>query len=184
MTATDVLPEGWMGKRSRKWLRREARRHKRIIEVGSWRGRSTKVLAANTKGCVWAVDHWLGTPHDPEQHQLYVADVTAGSVFHAFCANLEGEIAAGKVISVRMPSIDAAASLLRQYGAVFDMVFIDGDHSYEGAAGDIDAYRKLLKPGGLLCGHDYHWPGVGRAVDERFAGRVQLGPKSLWSITL
>jgi uncharacterized Rossmann fold enzyme len=52
-----------------------------------------------------------------------------------------------------------------------DFVFIDADHSYEGAKADIRAWRKKVKPGGLLCGHDYEnaaFPkfGVTQAVKE------------------
>jgi hypothetical protein len=56
------------------------------------------------------------------------------------------------------------------------MIYVDGDHSYQGCKKDLDvAYRKL-KSGGLLLGHDYEmnmkkahqaYPfGVRRAVDE------------------
>lgn len=41
-----------------------------------------------------------------------------------------------------------------QYGPV-DMVFIDGDHSYEGCKGDIEAWSPHIKPGGILAIHDY-----------------------------
>lgn len=67
-----------------------------------------------------------------------------------------------------------------------DLVFIDGDHSYEGCKGDIDAWVPNLKPGGYLLIHDYNktevianmkydpatmpryraWEGVNQAVDE------------------
>ncbi len=52
-----------------------------------------------------------------------------------------------------------------------DFVFLDGDHSYLGCAADIEAWLTTLKPGGLLCGHDYDHPefphfGVKQAVDE------------------
>lgn len=36
-----------------------------------------------------------------------------------------------------------------------DLVFIDGDHSYAGCAGDIRAWMPNLKPGGILAIHDY-----------------------------
>lgn len=38
----------------------------------------------------------------------------------------------------------------------------------EEVLGDIRAYREILAPGGLLCGHDYEpgWPGVVEAVNE------------------
>ncbi len=50
-----------------------------------------------------------------------------------------------------------------------DMVFIDGDHSYEGASGDIAGWIPHIKKGGLMLIHDYNagpWPSVCRAVDE------------------
>jgi predicted O-methyltransferase YrrM len=54
-----------------------------------------------------------------------------------------------------------------------DLVFIDGDHSYEGCAGDIRTWLPNLRPGGILAIHDYRkpnsdkgWAGVDAAVDE------------------
>lgn len=61
------------------------------------------------------------------------------------------------------------------------MVFIDGDHSYEGCKADIEAFFPLLLPGGILAVHDFlkgdlqpdpdgphpkNWPGVDSAVQE------------------
>mmetsp|Transcript_93858 Transcript_93858/g.297888 ORF Transcript_93858/g.297888 Transcript_93858/m.297888 type:complete len:185 (+) Transcript_93858:741-1295(+) len=49
-----------------------------------------------------------------------------------------------------------------------DLVFVDGDHSYEGAEGDIQAWWPALRQGGVLAGHDYTltWPGVVQAVNK------------------
>lgn len=179
------LIEGWMGKHSRRWLAERAKDAALIVEVGVWKGRSTKVLADNTRGRVFAVDHWKGTPEDDDQHdRLYgEADDSGDRVFSEFCRNLGPYIEAGKVVPVRMPSVEAAEYLLREYGPVFGFVFIDADHSYEGCKADIEAYRRLVYPGGLLAGHDYHWPGVYQAVNEAFpADRIVAGPKTLWSI--
>ncbi len=35
-----------------------------------------------------------------------------------------------------------------------DYLFIDGDHTYEGAKKDFELYRELVKPGGLIGFHD------------------------------
>jgi predicted O-methyltransferase YrrM len=35
-----------------------------------------------------------------------------------------------------------------------DMLFIDGDHTYEGVKRDFELYRPLLKPGGIIAFHD------------------------------
>ena len=181
-TAEKKLPDGWMGKQSRKWLKARAKESTRIIEVGCWLGRSTKVLAKYTRGTVWAVDHWQGTPADPEQHALYAEALAAGDPWTQFQRNLAAEIAAVKVIPVQLPSVDAAEVLRDRWGPHFDFVFIDADHSYEGCRADIAAYRPLVEPGGLIAGHDYHWPGVKQAVDEAFGSAVTLGPRSIWSL--
>lgn len=49
-----------------------------------------------------------------------------------------------------------------------DLVFIDGDHSYDAVKHDIMEWGKKVRNGGLLCGHDYSHTheGVIRAVDE------------------
>lgn len=62
-----------------------------------------------------------------------------------------------------------------------DLVFIDGDHSYEGCKGDIEAWMPHLKVGGIMVVHDFlkegieadpdgphpmPWPGVDQAVME------------------
>lgn len=176
-----MIIEGWMGKTSRKWLAKRAKASLKIIEVGVWKGRSTKVMAKYTKGTVWAVDHWRGTPADPAQHdKLYTeADDTGDTVYAQFRENLAAEIEAGKVIPVRMGSVEAAKHLLGEHGPVFDFVFIDADHSYEGCRDDIEAYRGLVREGGVLAGHDYHWEGVRRAVDEAFRA-IEPGPGSIW----
>lgn len=55
-----------------------------------------------------------------------------------------------------------------EFDAVFDFAFLDGDHSYESAQLDIDAWAGKVRQGGLLAGHDYSplYPGVVRAVNE------------------
>jgi cephalosporin hydroxylase len=35
-----------------------------------------------------------------------------------------------------------------------DVVFVDGDHSYEGVRADYEHYRELVRPGGILALHD------------------------------
>lgn len=172
-----------MGKRCRKWLRKRVRRVTRgglVVEVGSWRGRSTKVLADYLPplATLYAVDTWLGTPDDPEQHDRLYAG--AGDVYADFCANLVGPIASRRLIPLRMTSLEGALELRERHGAgSFDMVFIDADHRYEAVHADILAYLPLVRPGGILGGHDFGWPGVERAVNELLPG-YRHGKSSIW----
>lgn len=39
-------------------------------------------------------------------------------------------------------------------GRPVDVLFIDGDHSYEGVRQDYEMYRSLVRPGGLIAFHD------------------------------
>lgn len=51
----------------------------------------------------------------------------------------------------------------------FDMIYIDGDHSYDGVKKDLALAVLKVKNGGLIAGHDYNiaeFPGVVRAVGE------------------
>ncbi len=55
----------------------------------------------------------------------------------------------------------------------YDFVFIDASHNYDSVTKDMNVYYELIKPGGLLLGHDYNsrgdrkgWFGVKKAVDE------------------
>ena len=57
--------------------------------------------------------------------------------------------------------------------AGLDWAFIDGDHMYDGVRADILGWWPLIRPGGILSGHDYngkgdrrHGWGVRRAADE------------------
>ncbi len=39
-------------------------------------------------------------------------------------------------------------------GRMLDVLFIDGDHSYDGVSKDFEMYSKLVRPGGLIAFHD------------------------------
>ena len=51
----------------------------------------------------------------------------------------------------------------------FDMIYVDGDHTYAGVQKDLKICFRKIKNGGILCGHDYSefkFPGVFKAVNE------------------
>jgi len=73
-----------------------------------------------------------------------------------------------------------------------DFVFVDADHSYGGCMADMEAWVGKLRPGGLLCGHDYiapDYPGwyVKDAVTDFAAKRgltVETDEDDTWFIRL
>jgi hypothetical protein len=61
----------------------------------------------------------------------------------------------------------------RRYGAVI----VDGDHSYEGVAADLEWVEDIVAPGGVVVLDDFgdpKWPGVQRAVEEHLAGPTRF----------
>ena len=51
--------------------------------------------------------------------------------------------------------------------APFDLLFIDGDHSFQGVRHDLNAYSGLVRPGGYMGFHDsQYWGGVKRVVEQ------------------
>jgi len=53
-------------------------------------------------------------------------------------------------------------------GKNVDVIFIDGDHTYEGCKADIDNWYSQMAKGGVMCFHDCDEssPGVVKAVEE------------------
>lgn len=87
---------------------------------------------------------------------------------------------ADRLTVLRMDTADAAAEFEDR---MFDFVFVDAEHTYDGVRDDIRAWWPKVKPGGALCGHDYRnkFPGVKAAVDE-LRRRVTIGVDSTWLI--
>lgn len=127
-----------------------ARPH-RVLEVGSYAGVSTEIWALHCERVV-SIDP---SPDHAVRRQLHAA---LGHYPHVTL--FEGFSPA---------AIDAWTT------EPFDLVYLDGDHSYETVRREIDAVRTLIRPR-WLGGHDYAAPddpvthGVVLAVDEAFAG--------------
>ena len=124
-------------------LARHARGRSPIVEIGVWHGVTTAVLRAamRAEGVLWAVDPFpagqLGfSPQQPIAH---------------WEAN---RVPNGSIRWIRATGEAAAAQYARESAAGVSLIFIDGDHSYEGLTGDWLAWKPLVASGGLVCLHD------------------------------
>jgi hypothetical protein len=151
---------GWMSEPELTWLAQQAKDKQFIVEFGCYLGRSTRALADNTDGVIYAVDPWDGTYYNDDGS---IADWINTNVLDVFVGNLKEYIDSGKVVPVKEFSW--------AFRPIFkaDMVFIDGDHRYHEVKNDIVHALAIVKSGGIISGHDYShytWPGVKQAVDE------------------
>ena len=165
--------EGWMSPRDLEYLHNlvlKAPADALIVELGTWKGRSTAALYTAIHGnqTVVTVDTWLGQPNLRFQEHR---EVLEKDLFLEFLENMErfgfcpSWYTRGKMglCYLRMDSVDAAS--LFEDSSVH-ILFVDCDHRRVGL--DIDAWGCKVKTDGIFCGHDYNWLGVKEQVIGRF----------------
>jgi predicted O-methyltransferase YrrM len=145
--------EGWISDAQARRLFHQARGVRppgRIVEIGSYRGRSTIVLARGAPDGVGvvAIDPHAGTDRGPQEIRGY--EEQAQRDHEVFRRNLRRSGVEGVVRHLRLPS-DAALSELE---GEFELVFVDGAHRYRPARADIAGYGARVRPGGALVLHD------------------------------
>ena len=68
-----------------------------------------------------------------------------------------------------------------------DLLYVDGDHSYEAVCSDMARHGPPVRDGGLVILDDYHrgWPGKTRWIDERWAelDPIIIGPTAVVRVT-
>jgi predicted O-methyltransferase YrrM len=139
------------------------------VEIGSFKGKSSAFLAAGlSSGARLAcVDTWRNDamPYD-----------IPSDILPEFLANTNPY--GNSIDTHRGSSLQVAASWRRP----IDLLFIDGDHSYEGCSADMKAWMKFVRPGGWLAFHDSGEQGVIRAIAELFPPRQRHSERYVWSI--
>lgn len=133
-----------------------------IVEIGSFKGRSTCCLALGSMSAhrekVYAVDHFQGSP----EHQLGALCETrevveSGTTFPTFLENIRKAGVASYVVPIQKPSAEAAA----EWSGPIRLLFIDGDHSYEASKLDFESWSPFVVTGGIIVFHDIgHFVGV------------------------
>lgn len=120
-----------------------------FLEVGSWCGDTSAILARIARehgGHLVCVDWWKGSPGTG------LAEIAKKKDVYAYFWNrMKEEGLEDTVMPLRGPS-KHAAGILKE--GLFDLVFIDADHTYAGISSDINSCAPLVRKGGVLCGHD------------------------------
>jgi predicted O-methyltransferase YrrM len=143
----------------------------RIVEIGSFRGRSTIVLrrAAAPDVEVVAIDPHGGGDRGPQQIS---PDAALGEADHeAFHANLSRAGVDDGVRHLRRMSQDALDAVEGELA----LLYVDGAHRYGPARADIERWGERVAPGGTMLVHDAY-----NAVGVMLAQLRLLFPSTTW----
>jgi len=141
-----------------------------VCEIGVWKGKSSYVLASalkGTKGVLYCIDPFSGDGDDAskDDYQAIMRDMNK-SLLENFketmtLYNLSEYI---RII----PKLSEQARLNFPESKI-DLLFIDGNHTYEAVKRDYDLYSPLLVSGGVIVLHDVganHVNGPSRVMYE------------------
>lgn len=138
-------------------------------EIGVWKGDTTKYLLKNCKGLekVYCVDDYKDNNKSFNLREIEKSKQIAKSLLNS-----------PKVVFFYKSSEEASKEIKDE---TLDIVFIDGDHTYEGCSNDIMCWYPKIKKGGIICGHDYKigYMGVIKAVNEKFYP-INLEHDDIW----
>ncbi|CAN1762321.1 hypothetical protein LINPERHAP1_LOCUS8318 [Linum perenne] len=144
-----------------------------IIEVGTFLGASAIHMAELTRELgldtvILCVDDFRGWPGFREKFEFvkYVnGDVL---LMYQFMQNAAYSNSTGSVLPVPFSS-GSALQKLCEWGVYGDLIEIDAGHDFNSAWADINRAYRILRPGGVIFGHDYFTVadnrGVRRAVN-------------------
>lgn len=141
-----------------------------ILEIGSYTGRSTLVLAhaaIATNRSVFAVDTFEGTSNMVVPRYAFFDDKTKAidgvQLLTAYRTNT-WKPHLRDIINTMIGKSEFWSKYLQ---ANFHLAFIDGEHVFEFVVKDIKGWLPMVLPGGFAAFHDYsHNVGVERAIDE------------------
>jgi predicted O-methyltransferase YrrM len=137
----------------------------KIVEVGSYCGRSTTVLGAVAQAQgdgarVYAID-----PHDGVVGALDQGLKSGAPTLARFQKNIADAGLSDVVVTLQQRSFDVA------WNEPISLLFIDGLHDYANVARDFLHFERHVAPGGYIAFHDYadYYPGVKAFVNELLA---------------
>lgn len=143
-----------------------------FVEIGAFLGRSAafmgvEILNSGKPITMHCVDPWTdGGPDQTNIDWFKKLGKRPRDAFDDYVRPVSSVIKAHEMISVEASRLFHDTSV--------DFIMIDGDHSYEAVRDDLAAWMPKMNVSGLVSGDDYLWPGVKRALEERFGvGGVQ-----------
>lgn len=120
----------------------------KVLEIGAQNGGSLYRWLVNAQpgATVIAIDQWKKSEMKIDPVPRWRAMVPEGIDFYPIIGDSHSWNTYNEVMDIIGPSFK------------IDFLFIDGDHTYEGAKRDWEMYSSLVKPGGIVAFHDLITP--------------------------
>lgn len=114
-------------------------------EIGVEQGRFSAEICRDNPGVkLFCVDPWLA-------YTRYKDEVSQAKL-DGFYQDAQTRLAPYNVRFIRATSMEA----VKQFEpGTLDFVYIDGNHEYRYVVDDIDEWSRVVRPGGIVAGHDY-----------------------------
>jgi len=142
--------QGWLYREEGKLLEKLGSESRiAIVEIGSWKGKSTVWLARKASVKIYAIDPHTGTNVHAWQN--------VENTYDEFIENTKKYNVYDKIVPLTTTSEDAHN---KYPNLVCDIVFIDGDHRYEFIKLDIELWTNHLVVGGIMGIHDVRNPSL------------------------
>lgn len=153
-----------------------------ILEIGSWKGKSTIWLAKGSKDGnsvkIHAIDPHIGSS---EHHKMFGKVDT----YKEFLSNIKDN----DVNDIIIPYKETSESVAKEWnGEPIEFLWIDGGHEYELVKLDYELWEPFLIEGGVIAFHDTYGGGPWRVVRDNlfkgnkfknvgFVGQITFGTK-------
>ncbi len=130
-----------------------------IVEIGSFKGASAYLLAAGSAGQSAAI-HCIDT---------FMAENVVSSLGADTFAEFSHNVAPfyERIVVQRGWSTEVVGEIKQP----IDLLFVDGDHSYEGVSADLRLYLPKLAADAVVMMHDSAHPPVAQAIREQVLPR-------------
>ncbi len=118
-------------------------------EVGVEKGYYSEILCkSNPKLHLYSIDPWSASAYEPGVDGI----PNEQEVFERNYEEAKKRLAPYNCTIIRKPSLEAAKDFSENS---LDFVYIDANHDFVNVTNDIDTWKRKVRPGGILAGHDY-----------------------------
>jgi len=166
------IVKGWgYNEQQLKWYKEKLRKSKNgiVVEIGVYGGASILSVidvCVNNNITIYGIDPWEktnivnGTNISESEKEILTRKMVDART------NLELVIKKLKYSNIKLIQ-DTSESASSQFkNKTVDLVYIDGDHSYESVTKDLTIWCEKLKPNGIIWGDDFGWVPVRKAIQD------------------